>query len=87
MGGYFAVGPGEQVDGSQYPWGWEKREFDDSGWVAAMPIAHGESRSIMIYYTSPWMLTPRTIPLMEDKLERLARVVRTRGGGSPFRIS
>jgi alpha-L-rhamnosidase len=83
MGGYFAVGPGEQVDGSQYPWGWEKRDFDDSGWVAARPIAHGESRSITIYYTSPWMLTPRTIPLMEDKLERLARVVRTSAVEAP----
>ncbi len=83
IGGYFAVGPGDQVDGSQYPWGWEKRDFDDSGWVAAMPIAHGESRSIVIYYNSPWMLTPRTIPLMEDKLERLSRVVRTRGVEAP----
>src|SRR5262249_48938901 len=61
MGGYFAAGPGEQVDGSHYPWGWEQPGFNDSAWVTATPIAHGESRSIRIYYTSPWMLTPRTI--------------------------
>jgi alpha-L-rhamnosidase len=79
IGGYLAIGPGEQVDGSKYPWGWETPGFDDSRWVAALPIAHGETRSIRIYYSSPWMLTPRTIPLMEDKLERLARVVRARG--------
>jgi hypothetical protein len=79
IGGYLAIGPGEQVDASQYPWGWETPAFDDSGWVAAMPIAHGDTRSIRIYYNSSWMLTPRTIPLMEDKLERLARVVRTSG--------
>ena len=86
MGGFLAVGPGEQADGSQYPWGWEKPDFDDSGWVAAMPIADGESRSIRIYYSSPWMLTPRTIPLMEDKLERLARVVRTNGVEAPTKF-
>ena len=83
IGGYLAVGPGEQVDGSQYPWGWETRDFDDSGWVAATTIAHGDTRSIMIYYNSPWMLIPRTIPLMEDKLERLSRVVRTSGVEAP----
>jgi len=79
LGGFVAVGPGEVVDGSTYPWGWEKAEYDDSTWVAAAPIAAGESRSINIYYSSPWLLTPRTIPLMEDKLERFARVVRANG--------
>jgi hypothetical protein len=79
IGGYMASGPGEEVNASQYPWGWEIPDFDDSGWVAPSTIAHGESRSIRIYYTSPWMLTPRTIPLMEDRLERLARVARESG--------
>jgi alpha-L-rhamnosidase len=79
IGGYLAVGAGEQVDAAQYPWGWETPAYDDSAWVAAVPIAHGDTRSIRIYYNSSWMLTPRTIPLMEDKLERLARVVRSSG--------
>jgi hypothetical protein len=79
IGGFLAVGPGEQVDAAQYPWGWETPGFDDSSWVAALPIAHGDTRSILIYYNSSWMLVPRTIPLMEDKLERLARVVRANG--------
>ena len=95
IGGFLAVGPGEQVDASQYPWGWETPGFDDSGWVASLPIAHGDTRSIRIYYNSSWMLTPRTIPLMEDKLERLARVVRANGvevspeflqGSAPFTV-
>ena len=29
---YWAVGPGELVDGAVYPWGWETAKFDDSGW-------------------------------------------------------
>ena len=95
IGGYMASGPGEEVDASHYPWGWETAGYDDSSWVAATTVAHGESRSIRHYYTSPWMLTPRSVPLMEDKLERLARVARASGaeaspeflqGGHPLSI-
>jgi hypothetical protein len=71
------------VDGSKYPWGWEAPAFHDSTWAAAEPIAHGETRSIRIYYNSSWMLVLRSIPLMEDKLERLARVVRSEGAEPP----
>jgi len=96
IGGYMATGPGEEVDAAQYPWGWETAGFDDSAWVAPVTIAQGESRNILIYYTSPWMLTPRTIPLMEDKLERFARVARQSGaeaseeflrGSSPLTVA
>ena len=27
---YFVGGPGEMVDASRYPWGWERPDFDDS---------------------------------------------------------
>ena len=82
IGGYLASGPGEQVDGSKYPWGWEARDFDDSGWVAATPITAGGPRGIKDT-PSRWMLIPRTIPLMEDKLERFSRVARASGLETP----
>ena len=82
IGGYLASGPGEQVDGSQYPWGWETPDFDDSGWVAATPITAGGPRGIRDT-PSRWMLIPRTIPLMEDKLERFSRVARASGLETP----
>jgi len=78
IGGYLVTGPGEEVDGSKYPWGWESRDFDDSGWVAAKPITPGGPRGIKDT-PSRWMLIPRTIPLMEDKLERFSRVARASG--------
>jgi hypothetical protein len=78
IGGYLVTGPGEEVDGSKYPWGWEARDFDDSGWVAAKPITQGGPRGIKDS-PSRWMLISRTIPLMEDKLERFSRVARARG--------
>ena len=33
--GYFAAGPGERVDASRYPWGWQQPDYDDSAWAAA----------------------------------------------------
>src|ERR1035437_7687145 len=47
LGNFVAVGPGEQVDAAQYPWGWETAGFDDSGWVAALPRGHGDTRSVL----------------------------------------
>ena len=78
IGGYLATGPGEQVDGSKCPWGWETPEFDDSGWVAAAQLSQGGPRAIRDT-PSRWMLVPRTIPLMEDRLERFSRLARASG--------
>ena len=78
IGGYLVTGPGEEVDGAKYPWGWESRDFDDFGWVAAKPLTEGGPRGIKDS-PSRWMLIPRTIPLMEDKLERFSRVARASG--------
>ncbi len=75
---YCVVGPGEEVDGRQYPWGWEKPDFDDSTWSSAEPITAGGPRGIQDS-PSRWMLVARNIPLMEEKPQRLGRVVRAAG--------
>jgi len=72
---YTVVGPGERVEGSKYPWGWEQPGYDDSRWQAARIITEGGPRGIQDSH-SRWMLVPRPIPLMEDTPQRLARVVR-----------
>ena len=37
---YYAAVPGEVVDAARYPWGWERRDFDDSRWLAVgEPVA------------------------------------------------
>jgi hypothetical protein len=76
--GYFVVGPGESVDAAHYPWGWEKPDYDDSAWKPATTISEGGPRGIQDS-PSRWMLVPRTIPLMEEKVEPLARVARSSG--------
>ena len=87
MRGYTVVGPGERVDAARYPWGWETPAFDDSGWAAAVPaVADGrESRSPRDAQDGPnrWMLVPRTIPLMEERAERLASVRQALGVDVP----
>src|SRR2546425_5991241 len=80
MRGYFVAGPGDKVDGTSYPWGWEQPEFNDSSWAEAQTDgrwrgAPRDSRD------SPnrWLLVPSNIPLMEEKPERLATVRRASG--------
>lgn len=78
MGAYFVVGPGERWDASRYPWGWEKLDYDDSTWVLASVVSPALPRGAKDA-ASRWFLMPRNIPLMEEKAERLARLVRSQG--------
>jgi alpha-L-rhamnosidase len=74
--GYYTVGPCDSVDGKNYPWGWETPGFDDTNWAnpknsigdrgTGAGFMHGTSRS----------LVKRTIPLMEEKAQKFAKVVR-----------
>ena len=78
VGGYFVVGPGERVDASRYPWGWEKPDYDDSAWVPAQVITPAAPRGALDS-PSRWYLVPPNIPPMEEIPERLARLVRSQG--------
>ena len=82
VSGYFVVGPGEDWDGRRYPWDWETLAYDDSNWKSARELDPGAPRGARDSH-SRWMLVPRPIPLMEEKLERLERVARTDGIEAP----
>ena len=75
---YMVVGPGIRVDASKVPWGWQNAGFDDSTWKPATMIVEGAPRGIRDSH-SPWMLVPRNIPMMEEKLQRLASVRESQG--------
>ncbi len=75
---YIVIGDGDWVDGNAYPWNWEKETFDDSSWknaqatwFTAKPRGLGSDGN--------WMLVPREIPPMEERLERLKTVRRAIG--------
>jgi hypothetical protein len=75
--GYYVVGPGDRVEGSRYPWGWERPDFDDASWRAAKPISRPAMRDTAS--GEDWWLVPRSIPLMEQTPERIGTVRRARG--------
>lgn len=75
---YSVVGPGERVDASRYPWGWQQAGFDDSVWKPAVSQGRAGLRGIQDTH-SRWMMVARSIPLMDEKPERLERLVRASG--------
>ncbi len=74
---YYCAGPGEKINSSLYPWGWNETGFDDSAWpspkVCTVEFAVGRG----FLYGSTWFLVPREIPFMSEKLERFKEIRRT----------
>lgn len=91
---YFVVGPGDDVQADRYPWGWQDESYDDSLWQMAeviptpvVPVGYGTDNL--------WSLTPRTIPQMEESMQRLGTVRQSTGlhvsdaflnGGHPLNV-
>ncbi len=76
---FYAVGPGERIDASQYPWGWERPDFDDSQWEYPATIGPAQPMELFEWNETRWLMTPRPIPPMEETPQRLARMVRASG--------
>ncbi len=74
---YVVVGPGDRVDASHYPWGWETPRFDASGWRAAKSLRKASPRGTST--DGMWLLEPRSIPLMESKPVRFQRIRKVEG--------
>ncbi len=56
--GYYACGPGDDIEGAAYPWGWQELDFEDGDWKSAEPLSF-EQRA-------HWNLMERNIPFMAD---------------------
>jgi alpha-L-rhamnosidase len=79
-GGYYAAPPGESVEASRYPWGWETAAYDDAKWPSARALAARQPNGTDPYgLVSSWQLAPRTIPSMEETPVRFAAVRRRSG--------
>ena len=92
--GYFAAAPGESLDGTRHPWGWEQPAFDDAGWYEIPPGRDEAARRAIVGRTlvtgaggfgdvSGWLLQPRDIPPMEETPERFASIRRVEGFDAP----
>jgi alpha-L-rhamnosidase len=72
---YIVVGDGDRVDGRLYPWGWQQPGFDDQSWSKASPLRF-KPKPRGMGSDGNWQLVPRTIPMMDDLLQRLGSVRR-----------
>lgn len=74
---YYALGPGDHVTAKRYPLGWERTDYKEQGWKTAQSIANAEPLG---YGTdNRWTLVPRSIPLMEQTMQRITTVRRFSG--------
>ncbi len=71
-GGLYAVGPGDHVNGLNFPWGWEQPSFDDGEWVTPLVMELGHGPGAM--YGNGWHLVKRTIPQLEQTREDIPGV-------------
>jgi hypothetical protein len=82
---YYASPPGEAVDGRHYPWGWEQADYEGEGWMAvAAGVGRRAGRTQLRGTDSTgqaggWQLVPRSIPPMEERPVRFARIRRAEG--------
>jgi alpha-L-rhamnosidase len=73
LSAYSAIPPGELLEGSSYPWGWERNAFDDGNWRGVEALNHGAGAPRDVRDgPNRWMLTPRTIPPMEETPQRFS---------------
>jgi alpha-L-rhamnosidase len=82
MGNYYAAAPGDSIDGSRYPWGWDRADYVDAAWSDPAVVGRLQLRAIApggYGEVSGWQLEPRSIPPMEERPQPLRRVRRTTG--------
>jgi alpha-L-rhamnosidase len=72
LGQFIVVGPCDKLDAAQYPWNWETETFNDQNWHKSKTIDVGHPRGLGTDIN--WVLTPRRIPLMEQKLQHFESV-------------
>jgi len=86
LGQFIVVGPCDRLDAARYPWNWETATFKDQNWSKAKAIDVGHPRGVGTDIN--WVLTPRRIPQMEQKEQRLlaARWVSSRSANGEISI-
>ncbi|MCK5823898.1 MAG: alpha-rhamnosidase [Ichthyobacteriaceae bacterium] len=79
MNAYYAAGPCDKVDGEVYPWGWNQLDFNTDAWLKPKSATTEFAVGRGFLYGGAWHLVPRTLPLMEERVEQFANVARLTG--------
>jgi alpha-L-rhamnosidase len=74
--GYYAAGPGENVDIQKSIKGWQFPEYNDTSWNTAQQIFSGVPKTKVGAYGAPngWMLIPSAIPPLEFSPEKTPEI-------------
>lgn len=74
LGKYYVAGPCDSIVAAKYPFGWEMVNFKDDHWQRPQIVQKGSGRGYM--HGSPWMLVPRNIPMMEQRVIQFTSIAR-----------
>lgn len=64
--GFYALGPGDRLDGNLMPWQWRSVSFNDQDWHPAKVIGKGNTFQLNYWNTTPWLLQKRSIPFVTE---------------------
>lgn len=78
LGKYYVAGPCDSIVAASFPFGWETKSFMDNDWLNPKVVQRGSGRGYM--HGSPWMLVPRNIPMMEQKIVKFSSIARQSEG-------
>lgn len=83
--GYYASGPGEQIEMVKSIKDWQETDYDDTDWENAVPIFAGVPKTKVGPYGAPngWMLTPSTVPTLEFSPEKKMEIKKAAGINNP----
>lgn len=76
---FYIIGPGEKFNTKFHPWNWMQEDFNTSTWSKAKELEFGTPvKCLGPFGAAPnYILYPRNIPLMEEKIQRFASVRRS----------
>ncbi len=80
-GQFTVVGPCDKVDAALYPWDWEKMGYDDHSWLEPRTLDTAHPRGVGTDIN--WELSPRRIPMMEQKHQQFSTIRRSSGPAVP----
>ena len=69
--GWYAVGASDEFTASKHPWGWESSGFNERSWPFSKILGTTDSMA--------WNLVARTIPMLEEKVQRIPSICYSSG--------
>ncbi len=81
--GLYVANPTDSIDAAQYPWGWQRLDFNDENWKQSKWLESAGSRNGQfaggINYQGGWLLVPRPVKLLAKFPEPFTKIARTEG--------